>query len=382
MSAQILVCTCGFLAPALLALQGPVQVASKVLPPPAQALEAAAGGYPIAFDGLATNVAPVGPSGPSFLDEADLIAGYPRRLLRYEVTEHAGLGDRLTVIATLLSIATEFNAWLAFPDPKDALGASHGNSSAFWWDEYVVTRPVFAPADKVECAPYATTFNITNKADFDRLVQSEDELLHHQDAPICIRLQEHYFTLMENDVFRNLVDKGAPAVSMWTSNKVATLARRVKTELKTARYNAMHVRLGDKATPLCSTATHVAESAYEICQANPEYAEEPWFLMSDGEAQFFEDMHVAMREKGFPLITERDLTALDSITDNFLVFSALECIFAAADIALMTYKNLGHRCMPEAEHAVTPRFIDCRGGPPPSSGPREAQRLDENSTSA
>lgn len=314
-------------------------------------------GFPIVFDNLPTNVQ------PSFsLNVLHGQTGTPERLMRYEVPEHAGIGDRVSVIATLIAIATEFKATLAFPSPMEALGAKHGNASASWWDAYIVTTPAFVPVEEVDCSPGAIEFNITSTEDFDSLLRSQDGPLNDEDTPVCIRLQEHFFALRHSEHFMGLAVKGGLAVSAWTSNKVALLSEQVKAELmQTAEhYNAMHIRLGDKATTTCESAVHVTDTANNMILEYAEYAEEPWFLMSDGDEGFFADMYDEMERGNLTLIAETDLETVKAVTDNYMRFSALECVFAAADLALITYKDIGHRCLPGVTHAVQPRFIDCK----------------------
>lgn len=361
MSAQSLMCSRGFLAPVVLTLLRSVQVAAKVLNPPKSGELTPSVGYPIAFDGLETNVRPdySASKSQSVVAEVDQGAGYVFRALRYDIHDSAGLGDRLSVIARLLSIATAWNVRLAFPPPQDVLGKRHGNSSALWWDEYVVTEPRFVDSTQHQCAPGATTFNITSKEEFESLAASKHPDLVRADRHVCISLQEHYFTLMQSEVFKGLTQRGALGVSLWTSWKVATMARGVRHELA-AHFNAMHVRLGDKSTPKCSSPAHVTGAVINFTHNHPVYAKEPWFLMSDGGDEFFTGMRAAMREANFQFITERDLVTTRGIDDNFLVFSALECVFAGSDLALISFKDIGSRCMPDREHAVQPKYLDCR----------------------
>lgn len=364
-------CNCRLLAWTVFALSKPLDVASLAVSKQDKARGTQVG-FPIVFDNLPTNVQMMAAPVPAFpADKAERLSSQERtdpslvgtsRLLRYEIAEHAGIGDRLAVITTLLAIATGFQATLAFPSPTESLGRTHGNTSAQWWDEYVVTEPKILDASTAHCVAGATAYNVTSKDEFESLLDAADSLLFHRTSPLCIRLQVHYFDFMKSQVINDLAIQGAPSVTVWTSSKVSTLAMQVKAELTLAtdHFNAMHVRLGDKATPLCQSASRVTEAAYNMTQAHPEYAEEPWFLMSDGTLDFFNDMKDAMLDRGFTLLTEADLVALRAVKDNYLIYSALECVFSASDLALVTYKNIGHRCLPAETHAVNPKFIECR----------------------
>lgn len=353
----------GFVAPVVSALMMSVQVASRTVTTQHKARDSLAG-FPISFSHLPTNVQrdSIPPQSAAELSAEHEDPTRPLRLVRYEVDEHAGIGDRLSVMAELLSIATSFQAVLAFPSPRSSLGIVHGNTSALWWDDYVVTYPSFRNKDETHCAHGATTFNITSKTDFEELMTSDAGPLYNVAKPLCIRLQEHYFNLKLSVAFTDFALTGAPFVSVWTSNKVTMLASKIKGELmrSSLHYNAMHVRLADKYNEVCASAQHVADTAYNLTQDHPEYADEPWFLMSDGKKEFFTRMHKAMASKGLILITESDLQTTKEITDNYLQFVALECVFAASDLALNTYKEIGHRCLPEGIHSVNPKFIDCK----------------------
>lgn len=351
----------GFLAPVVAALVTSVQVASVAVSKERTARLPGLG-YPIAFDDLPTNVE-VGPSPrDSALSAQHAPRPGPARLVRYEVREHAGIGDRLTVIARLLSLASAFKATLAFPRPVDALHVKHGITKALWWHDFVVTQPAFVPIDEEDCASEANSFNITSQADFESLLASADDPLHDEGQPLCLRLQEHYFTLMQSQAFKDSVMEGAPNVAVWTSHKVACLAREMRDELmqKAGHYNAMHIRLGDKATLICESTSHVADAVAGLNQDYRDFAQEPWFLMSDGNETFYAGMRAEMSERGVTLITEKDLATAAAVEDNYLRYSALECVFAASDLALISYKDIGHRCLPREDHPVKPRFIGCR----------------------
>jgi len=340
-----------------LALTLPVQVSSVVVSTQQKAWERTSG-FPIVFDALPTNVQPnYFPAAPEL--SSNIIHFTAERVLRYESTEHAGLGDRLSVMAGLLSVASAWNLTLAFPPPVESLGRVHGNTTAIWWDEYVVTEPKIMPLRKAPCTLLAVEYNITSKADFDKLLRGAHPALTDVQEPVCIHLQMRFFDIWRVPEFQDVAVQGAPMVSVWTSKKVALLSAQLKAEMP-EHYNAMHVRLGDKATSVCESALHVSEAAYNLTEKYPAYADEPWFLMSDGDEEFFADMRNTMLDRGFSLIDERELESAEEIEDNYMLFSALECAFAASDLALITFKDIGHRCMPEEQHAVTPKFIDCR----------------------
>lgn len=361
MCAQSFMRSRGLAAPMVFALATSVQVAAFTVTSQHKARDSPAG-FPISFGHLPTNLRRDFPA-----PTADTLSAgredptRPLRLVRYEMAEHAGIDDRIYVIAHLLSIATSFEAVLAFPGPQASLGTDHGNTTALWWDDYVVTYPEFLDEEETHCALGATTFNITSQADFEALTTSDAEPLHNVEKPLCIRLQEHYFMLEPSMAFTESALRGAPFVSVWTSNKVALLALKFKGELmkSSLHYNAMHVRLGDEYSEDCASAEHVTETAYNLTQDHPEYADEPWFLMSNGQEDFFTRMHWWMGEKGLLLITESDLQTAKEVNDNYLLYTALECVFAASDLALNTYKEIGHRCLPEGVHSVHPKFIAC-----------------------
>lgn len=357
-----------FLAPLMVNIVDSMHVASVPRPQELKKAREELVGYPIVIENR-TRDAHFGylPVASAF-NEHELTANVASRLVRYEVVETGGIGDRLEVIATLLSIATQLKAMLAFPSPQQAL--EYGNTSAVWWDEYVITQPKFAPLNQVDCLPEVTTFTITNKTSFEEMLSSDHPVLSNPNQPLCIRIQQHYFKLKNSPLFERLAETGGAGVSMWTSNKVALLAKQVKTELTSAsgNYNALHVRLGDGAGPACEDAEHLAETVLNMTQGSPPYAQQPWFLMSDGSEQFFADMHHAMSRRGIALIAETDLATTEAITDDYLIASALECVFGASDVALITDQDIGHWCMPEETDAVNRRPINCSDAPYPVSG--------------
>lgn len=324
-------------------------------------------GYPVYFDDLPVSTGPPAEplaAGEGFELRADNTRS--RRVIFYDVwNEHRGIDDRMSAIAKWLSFATQADANLAFPDPNSSLSDGHGISTANWWTDYYLTVPPLYRFKEVRCSQDAEEFNITNFSDLRTWPPRALHALHSKSMPLCIRLQVGPATSDHaTESMANFIAQGARRVSIWTSPKVTKLVREVQRELPrlSTSYNAIHVRLGDKLRRggvLCNNATYVVERMERLCGMYPDYKDSPWLLMSDGDDAFFHRMNRRASRKGIRIVSEQDVKSLNAVEDNFLRYTALECLWGNSDIGLSTYKNIGGRCKMGPTHRGGGHLLNC-----------------------
>lgn len=311
-------------------------------------------GYPVTFDGLptATITDYRFDTKARWLPTADGSAG--SRVFFFDVIQGRGLDDRMYQLVQWLSLATSAGAALAFPSPQSTLTAGHGACTAEWWTDYYVTDPPVYRFDEVRCDPAAEEINITNFDDYNAWPAKAREALRNQSVPLCIRLQlgeDAKGSGKVTGITERWIREGAKFVAVWTSDKVANIIQEVlekNDDLSSGQYNAAHVRLGDKLSrlngTLCRNASNVVNAMERVTGRNAIYASNPWILMSDGEDDFFDDMATTAAEHGFTLLSEKNMQGVNNLTDNYLRYTALSCLWAESDLAVATYKSLGKRC--------------------------------------
>lgn len=285
------------------------------------------------------------------LEDSESFGRRPIRTIIYDVREHAGLSDRLWVIHSLLAVAHMSKAKLAFPSPDQSLG-KHGNATAEWWDSYFAIDPPLLRLEDAECDPSAVPVIVSSEDEVAALANSGTLSRFRQ--PLCVRFTVGYWDGRMSTAFKDTRERGLEHVRIWTSPFVASLVQRTIAEelLLQGDYNAVHIRLGDKATETCSDAHYVINSMLDSESSFPEYAHEPWLLMSDGDDDFFESMQEEAHARGVTLVTERELPTIQSEPDDFLRYLATLCLYGGSSVALRSAGScLGATCAPGNSHA-------------------------------
>lgn len=289
---------------------------------------------------------------------------FPRVIL-HDIHDKAGINDRLFVLTRMLAFATEVKAALGFPTPEQMLGHRHGDTAASNWTEYYVLRPKVHPIDAIRCAPGIEQVTIRKASELKKMPSWLMETLMDTQRPLCLRIQAKYSEIRvpknETSDIQTLMERGARHMEVWTSGRVVKLLKQATRQNYILRrpYNVLHVRLGDKATPACSTPSYIVEKVEHMIAGNGEHGSHPWVVMSDGGDDFFQQLVEAGRKKHIKFITEKEMRPLHTLTDNYLRYTVLECIFGGAQLAMSNFKDHGKFCKFAPKHAVPTHLIGC-----------------------